>query len=60
MGRPAQREAVLQWYAKTAVEPEIKGAAALAATLLRTSFEQRRAQLVHEQGFLFDNLEEVA
>ena len=51
---------MLQWYAKTAVEPEIKGAAALAATLLRTSFEQRRAQLVHEQGFLFDNLEEVA
>jgi hypothetical protein len=53
-------EAVLQWYAKTAVEPEIKDAAALAATLLRTSLEQRRAQLVHEQGFLFDDLEEVA
>lgn len=39
--------------------PEIK-AAALAATLLRTSLEQRRSQLVHEQGFLFDDLEEVA
>ncbi|MBT3279563.1 MAG: DUF1156 domain-containing protein [Phycisphaerales bacterium] len=52
-------EAVLQWYAKTAVEPEIADGAELAATLLRTSLEQRRSQLVHEQGFLFDDLEEV-
>ena len=53
-------EAVLQWYARTAVEPEIKEAAALAATLLRKSLESRRAQLVQEQGFLFDDLDEVA
>ncbi len=53
-------EAVLQWYTRTAVEPEIKDAAELAATLLRTNLEQHRAQLVHEQGFLFDDLEEVA
>jgi putative DNA methylase len=52
-------EAVLQWYARTAVEPEVKDAADLAAILLRTSLEQRRSQLVHEQGFLFDDLEEV-
>jgi hypothetical protein len=53
-------EAVLQWYARTAVEPEIKDAAALAATLLRKCLETRRAELVHEQGFLFDDLEEIA
>ena len=53
-------EAVIRWYAKTAVEPEIKDAAELAATLLRTSLEQPRSQLVHEQGFLFDDIEEVA
>lgn len=53
-------EAVLQWYAKTAVEPEIRTAAELAAKLLRDSLEKRRAQLVQEQGFLFDDLDEVA
>jgi adenine-specific DNA methylase len=53
-------EAVLLWYARTAVEPEIKDAAALAATLLRKAIETRRAQLVQEQGFLFDDLDEVA
>ena len=52
-------EAVLQWYAGSAVEPEIKDAAELAATLLRTSLEQRRSQIVHEQGFLFDDLDDV-
>ena len=53
-------EVVLRWYERTAVRQEIKEAAALAATLLRTSLEQRRAQLVQEQGFLFDDLEEMA
>ncbi len=53
-------EAVLLWYAKTAVEPEIQHAAELAAKLLRDSLEKRRAQLVQEQGFLFDDLDEVA
>ncbi len=52
-------EAVLQWYAKTAVEPAIKEASELAATLLRKALETRRSQLVHEQGFLFDDLDEV-
>ena len=52
-------EAVLQWYARIAVEPEIKDAAELAATLLRTSLEQRRSQIVHEQGFLFDDLDDL-
>ena len=52
-------EAVLLWYARTAVEPEIREAADLAAKLLRRSLEQRRAQLVQEQGFLFDDLAEV-
>ena len=51
-------EAVLQWYARIAVEPEIKDAAELAATLLRASLEQRRSQIVHEQGFLFDDLDD--
>ena len=52
-------EAVLQWYAKTAVEPEIKDAAALAATLLLKALETNRAQLVQQQGFLFDDLEDA-
>ena len=38
-------EAVLDWYAKTAVEPEVKKAAALAGNLLRMSLEQNRAKL---------------
>ena len=53
-------EAVLQWYAKTAVEPEIKDAAALAATLLRKALETRRAELQTEQGMFWDDLEDVA
>ena len=52
-------EAVLQWYARVAVEPAVKDAAELAATLLRTSLEQRRSQIVHQQGFLFDDLDDV-
>ena len=52
-------EAVLQWYARIAVEPKIKDAAELAATLLRTSLEQRRSQIAHEQGFLFDDLDDL-
>ena len=52
-------EAVLQWYAKTAVEPEIKNAAEWAATLLRNTLETRRAQLQDEQGLFWDDLEEV-
>ncbi|HQU44471.1 MAG TPA: hypothetical protein PK867_16745, partial [Pirellulales bacterium] len=47
-------EAVLVWYGQTAVEPEIREAAALAATLLRRSIEERRTQLRDEQGVLFD------
>jgi putative DNA methylase len=53
-------EAVLQWYARTGLSPEMRRAAEIAAQLLRTSLDQRRAQLVQEQGFLFDDLEEVA
>ncbi|HEX5445033.1 MAG TPA: hypothetical protein VFW87_14440, partial [Pirellulales bacterium] len=51
-------EAVLVWYSQTAVEPEIREAAALAATLLRRSIEQRRSQLRDEQGVLFDDFED--
>lgn len=51
-------EAVLLWYSQTAVEPEIREAATLAATLLRRSIEERRTQLRDEQGVLFDDLEE--
>ncbi len=53
-------EAVLLWYANTAVEPEIRQAADLAAQLLRDSLEKRRTQLVQEQGYLFDDLDDVA
>ena len=52
-------EAVLQWYARTAPEPDIKQAADLAAKLLRDSLDKRRTQLVQEQGYLFDDLDEV-
>ncbi|MFH1923748.1 MAG: DUF1156 domain-containing protein, partial [Planctomycetota bacterium] len=38
-------EAVLNWYAKTAVETEVSKAAELAGTLLRRSREQNRAKL---------------
>ena len=51
-------EAVLNWYAKTAVEPEVQKAAALAGSLLRMSFEQNRTKLKEEQGILFDDLYE--
>lgn len=49
-------EAVLDWYAKTAVEPDIQKAAALAGNLLRMSLEQNRTKLKQEQGILFDDL----
>ena len=52
-------EAVLQWFSKTAVEPQVKDAAELAAALLRKALETRRAQLVDVQGFLFDDLEDA-
>jgi hypothetical protein len=51
-------EAVLQWYAKTAVEPDVKQAAALAGSLLRRSIEQRRARLTAEERTLFDDLDD--
>jgi hypothetical protein len=51
-------EAVLDWYAKTAVEPEVQKAAALAGSLLRMSLEQNRTKLKEEQGILFDDLYE--
>jgi len=49
-------EAVLDWYAKTAPEPEIQKAATLAGNLLRMSLEQNRTKLKEEQGYLFDDL----
>lgn len=51
-------EAVLDWYAKTAVEPEIQKAAKLAGDQLRRSREQNREKIQEEQGFLFDDLYE--
>ncbi len=51
-------EAVLDWYAKTALEPEVRQAAGLAATLLRRSIDERRTTLRDEQGYLFDDLDE--
>lgn len=53
-------DAVLQWYVKTAVEPEIRDAATLAASLLRKALETRRAELQSEQGLFWDDLEDVA
>lgn len=49
-------EAVLDWYAKTAAEPEIQAAAKLAGDLLRRSREQNRENLKAAQGLLFDDL----
>lgn len=49
-------EAVLDWYAKTAVEPEIQSAAKVAGDLLRRSREQNREKIKEEQGLLFDDL----
>jgi len=49
-------EAVLDWYAKTAVEPEIRQAAKLAGDQLRRSREENREKIREEQGFLFDDL----
>ena len=51
-------EAVLQWYAKTAVEPEIQKAADRAKFLLARSIEQRRTRVTPEQRTLFDDLED--
>ena len=53
-------EAVMQWYAKTAVEPEIRDGSALAATLFRKALETRCAELQTEQGMFWDDLEDVA
>ena len=53
-------EAVTRWFAKTAVEPEIWDASALAATLLRKALETCRAELQIEQGMFWDDLEDVA
>jgi hypothetical protein len=52
-------EAVLAWYEKTALEPEVRQAAALAGKLLRRSIEQRRTQVAPEQRTLFDDLEDA-
>jgi len=49
-------EAVLDWYAKTAPEPEIQKAATLAGNLLRMSLEQNRTKIKEDQGYLFDDL----
>ena len=51
-------EAVVDWYAKTALEPEVKQAAALAGNLLRMSLQKNREKIKEEQGFLFDDLYE--
>ncbi|MHB1423873.1 MAG: DUF1156 domain-containing protein [Gemmataceae bacterium] len=51
-------EAVLQWYAKTAAEPEIRQAADRAKFLLARSIEQRRTRVAPEQRTLFDDLED--
>ena len=51
-------EAVLDWYAKTALEPEVKKAAALAGDILRRTLQENRAKLEEQQGFLFDDLYE--
>jgi hypothetical protein len=51
-------EAVVDWYATTAPEPEIQKAAALAGNLLRMNLEQNRTKLKEEQGILFDDLYE--
>jgi len=49
-------EAVLDWYAKTALEPEIQTAAKVAGDLLRRCREQNREKIKEEQGLLFDDL----
>ena len=49
-------EAVLDWYAKTAVEPEIQSAAKVAGDLLRRTREQNREKIKEEQGLLLDDL----
>jgi hypothetical protein len=51
-------EAVLDWYAKTALEPEVKQAAALAGNLLRMTLQKNREKIKQEQGFLFDDWHE--
>ncbi len=50
----------MRWYAKTAVEPGIGVASALAATPLRKVLETRRVELKTEQGMFWDDLEDVA
>jgi adenine-specific DNA methylase len=51
-------QAVLDWYLRTASDPEIRNAATLAGDLLRRSFEEYRTKRRTEQGLLFDDLYE--
>ncbi len=51
-------EAVLQWYAKTAPDPEIRRAADRAKFLLARGIEQLRTRTAPEQLTLFDDLED--
>jgi len=51
-------EAVLQWYAKTAADAEIRKAADRAKFLLARSIERRRTRITPEQLTLFDDLED--
>jgi putative DNA methylase len=51
-------EAVLDWYHRTAPQPDIRQAAGVARDLLRRHIEQRRAQRASEQRSLFDDLDD--
>jgi hypothetical protein len=51
-------EAVLQWYAKTAAEAQVRQAADRAIFLLARSIEQRRSRSNPEQLTLFDDLDD--
>jgi hypothetical protein len=51
-------EAVLNWYATTAPEPEVQAAAQLAEAILRRSLEERRTRRAQQQGTLFDDFED--
>jgi putative DNA methylase len=53
-------DAVLEWYAKSAIEPEIRQAADLARTILRQTLEKLRQQpaVLEEQLKLFNDWEQ--
>jgi len=51
-------EAVLNWYATTAPEPEVQTAAQLAEAILRRSLEERRTRRAQQQGTLFDGFDD--